>query len=133
MSRILALDHGAARCGVAVTDPSGTISIPLDPVERPDSRKGLARLVGICEEQQVSLVVIGHPLPLSGGESDQSLAARDFADRLGRRLAGVECRLFDERLTTVEADRRGGSASLDSRAAAVLLERWLEAGQGSAS
>ena len=132
MTRVLALDHGAARCGVAVGDPSGTIAVPLDPVDGPDSRKGLARLAGLCSELGVGLVVVGLPLSLSGAESGQTAAARDFAERLAAAVAPVPVELFDERLTTAEARARGGASQLDSRAAAVLLERVLESRQGDA-
>jgi putative Holliday junction resolvase len=122
--RVLALDHGAARCGVAVSDPTGTLATPLEPVLRPDTRKGLARVRAVISEQGVERVVVGLPLSLDGGDSDQTRAARAFAARLGETV-DVPVELYDERFTTAIAARAGGSASEDSRAAAVLLEDWL--------
>lgn len=126
MTRVLALDHGSVRCGMALSDPSGTIAVPIDAVERPDSRRGVAAIARVCTENGVGTVVIGLPLSLDGREGAQAAAAREFAQRLGERLGEARIELFDERLTTVEAVERGGSAAVDSRAAAVLLERWLE-------
>ena len=125
MTRVLALDHGAARCGVAVSDPTGTIVTPLAPVLRPDTRKGLAAVAALVTEREAERVVVGLPLSLSGGDSDQTRAARDFAERLGQRVR-VPVELYDERFTTRIAAQTGGSASEDSRAAAVLLESWLD-------
>ena len=124
MPRILALDHGAARCGCAISDPSGTLATPLEAVERPDTTKGLARLVLLVEEKGVERVVVGLPLTLRGEEGDQAAEARAFVERLGRRLK-VPVELHDERLTTRQANRTGGSEDADSRAAAHLLESYL--------
>ena len=68
MARILALDHGSARCGCAISDPSGTLATPLAVVERPDTKRGLARLARLVEEQGAEHVVVGLPLTLSGDE-----------------------------------------------------------------
>ena len=122
--RVLALDHGAARCGVAVSDPTGTLATPLEPVERPDTRRGLSRVVAVVEETAAERVVVGLPLSLSGDDSDQTRAARAFAERLAARVA-VPVDLYDERFTTRIAERTGGTAAEDSRAAAVLLEDYL--------
>ena len=122
--RVLALDHGAARCGAAVSDPSGTLATPLDPVLRPDTRKGLARVAELVAETGAERVVVGLPLGLSGRDTDQTRAARAFAEALGRRVR-VPVELYDERFTTAIAARSAGRAAEDSRAAAVLLEDWL--------
>jgi putative Holliday junction resolvase len=127
--RVLALDHGAARCGCAVSDPSGTLATPLDVVERPDSRRGLQALARLVEEQGAERVVVGLPLTLAGEEGFQATRARTFAERLERRLS-VPVELYDERLTTRLAERTGGRADPDSRAAAHLLESWLAAHAG---
>lgn len=121
---MLALDHGSARCGVAISDPSGTLATPLEPVLRPDTRKGLQRVRAVVEETGAERVVVGLPLSLRGGDSDQTKAARAFAERL-QAVLGVPVELYDERFTTSLALRAGGSGSLDSRAAAVLLGEWL--------
>jgi putative Holliday junction resolvase len=127
LSRALALDYGSARCGVALSDPTGTLATPLDPVERPSSDAGLARIADLVRECSVETVVVGLPLTLAGGESDQTAEARAFAQRLAEIVAPVPVRLHDERLTTAQARRAGGSASEDSRAAAHLLQAWLDA------
>ena len=123
--RVLALDHGAARCGVAVSDPTGTIVTPLEPVLRPDTKKGMQRVAAVVAEREAERVVVGLPLSLSGEDSDQTRAAREFADRLAARVRPVPVELYDERFTTRIAAQAGGRAAEDSRAAAVLLENWL--------
>jgi putative Holliday junction resolvase len=124
MARILALDHGSARCGCAISDPSGTLATPVAAVDRPDSKKGLAALARLVEEKGVERVVVGLPLTLQGEQGDQARAARAFAERLDRRL-NVPVELHDERLTTRLAERTGGAGDEDSRAAAHLLESYL--------
>lgn len=122
--RVLALDYGKARCGCAVSDPTGTLATPLDPVTAPNSRRGLARLRGLVAELGAERVVVGLPLSLSGADSAQTAETRGFAAALERALP-VPVELYDERFTTRLAERSGGRASEDSRAAAHLLEGWL--------
>jgi putative Holliday junction resolvase len=128
MSRVIALDHGEARCGVAVSDPTGELVTPLQVVERPDTRRGLARLADVIREREAELVVVGLPLTMSGDEGEQAQAARTFAGKLADAVA-VPVELYDERLTTRLADRTGGD---DSVAAAHLLESWLMTKRASA-
>jgi putative holliday junction resolvase len=123
--RVLALDYGSARCGCAVSDPTEVLAMPIEPIQRPGTRKGLARLTELVGELDVTRVVVGLPLSLSGGDSAQTAEARDFAARLQGALQ-VPVELYDERFTTRLAERTGGEASEDSRAAAHLLESWLE-------
>ena len=124
MSRVLALDHGSARCGCALSDPSGTLATPLPAIERPDTRRGLAAIVRLVEERGAERVIVGLPLTLRGEEGEQAGRARRFAGRLGRRVS-VPVELHDERLTTRLAERTGGETDADSRAAAHLLESYL--------
>jgi putative Holliday junction resolvase len=126
MSRVLALDHGEARCGVAISDPTGELVTPLDVVERPDTRRGLARVADLVREREAERVVVGLPLTLAGVEGAQAQAARAFAERLSESV-DVPVEMHDERLTTRMADRSAGSAAPDSVAAAHLLESWLQA------
>jgi putative holliday junction resolvase len=126
VKRVLALDHGSARCGVAVSDPTGTLATPVGIVERPDTKRGLERVVALAREHDASVVVVGLPLSLAGGDSAQTGEARAFAARLRERL-DVPVELYDERFTTTLAQREPGAAAEDARAAAVLLEGWLEA------
>jgi putative holliday junction resolvase len=122
--RVLALDYGAARCGVAVSDPTGTLATPLDAVLKPGTKKGLQRLRELVRELEVERVVVGLPVSLGGGDSAQTRETRHFADRLGA-VVDVPVELYDERFTTSLAAQAGGNAALDSRAAAVLLDEWL--------
>ena len=124
--RVVALDYGSARCGVAVSDPSGTLATPLDAIVRPNTRKGFNRLLAAIRAHEPARVVVGLPLSLSGRDSAQTIEAREFAERLAATLA-VPVELYDERFTTALAQQRPGSAAEDSRAAAVLLEDWLAA------
>jgi putative Holliday junction resolvase len=124
MSRVLALDFGEARCGCAISDPTGTLATPLEAVERPDTRRGMQRIVELTRQRDVALVVVGLPLSLSGEEGPQALTTREWAGRLAARLH-VPVELHDERLTTRQAERTGGRADEDSRAAAHLLEAYL--------
>ena len=126
MKRVLALDHGSARCGVAVSDPTGTLATPVGIVERPDTKRGLERVVELVREHDASVVVVGLPLSLAGGDSAQTGEARAFAARLSERL-DVAVELYDVRFTTTLAQQAPGAAAEDARAAAVLLEDWLEA------
>jgi putative holliday junction resolvase len=122
--RVLALDYGRVRCGCAVSDPTGVLATPIEPVRAPASRRGLARLRALVVELSADRVVVGLPLSLSGRDSAQTVETREFAARL-RALLPVPVDLYDERLTTRLAERTGGQASEDSRAAAHLLESWL--------
>jgi putative Holliday junction resolvase len=128
--RVLALDYGSARCGCALSDPTGTIVTPIDPVLRPGTRRGLLSLVQLVRERAVERVIVGLPLSLRGTDTEQTRETREFAERLARRLGGeVPVEMHDERFTTRLAQRMEGpfSASEDSRAAAHMLESWLTA------
>ena len=128
--RVLALDYGSARCGAAISDPTGTLATPIEPVLRPATRKGFARVLELVREREAERVVVGLPLTLSGGDSAQTAEARAFAARLAAAVR-VPVELYDERFTTAIAQRSAGTgASEDSRAAAVLLEDWLARNAG---
>jgi putative holliday junction resolvase len=130
MMRVLALDYGSARCGCALSDPSGTIATPLQAIERPGGRRGLAALQELVREREVERVIVGLPLSLRGGDTDQTRETRAFARRLAAKLGEeVPVEMHDERLTTRMARRATGQpvAGEDSRAAAHLLESWLVA------
>ena len=123
--RVVALDFGSARCGVAASDPTRLLVTPLEPVLQANTRKGINRLGTIVREREAVAVVVGLPLGLGGHDTQQTTETRAFAERLAARVDPVPVVLFDERYTTAIAARTGGSASEDSRAAAVLLEDWL--------
>ena len=112
---------------MAVSDPSGTLATPLEPVLRPGTKKGLQRLTELVGELGAERVVVGLPVSLSGSDSAQTRETRQFADRLQAAVA-VPVELYDERFTTSLAQQTGGTAALDSRAAAVLLDEWLNVG-----
>ena len=126
--RVLALDYGSARCGCAVSDPTGTLATHIDHIERPGTRKGLVRVADLVREREIGRVVVGLPLGLSGDDTDQTRETREWAAKLVERIKPVPVELYDERFTTSIASRSGGGqTSEDSRAAAVLLEDWLAA------
>jgi putative Holliday junction resolvase len=128
--RVLALDYGSARCGCALSDPSGTIVTPIAEVPRPASRRGLAALRELVREREVERVVVGLPISLDGTDTEQTRETREFAHRLASTLGEeVPVEMHDERFTTRMAQRMQGpfSAGEDSRAAAHLLESWLAA------
>jgi putative pre-16S rRNA nuclease len=132
--RVLALDYGSARCGCALSDPTGTLATPIDPIERPATRRGFARVTELVRDRGVERVVVGLPLGLSGADTAQTRETRAFADRLAEAVA-VPVEMYDERFTTAIAARSGDPrTSEDSRAAAVLLDDWLvrHAGEGEA-
>jgi putative Holliday junction resolvase len=118
--RVLALDYGSARCGCALSDPTGTIVTPIEPIPRPSDRRGLAALATLVTEREVEHVLVGLPLSLRG-------QTRAFAAALSARLGtDVSVELYDERFTTrIAASIEHAATSEDSRAAAVLLEEWL--------
>jgi putative Holliday junction resolvase len=122
--KVLALDYGRARTGVAVSDPTGTVARPLGVVELADTPRGLDRISAIVGAEQPDRVVVGLPLTLRGAEGAQAEATRRFADALADRL-DVEVDLFDERFTTQLAEEQGGNAPEDARAAANLLSHYL--------
>ena len=128
--RVLALDYGSARCGCALSDATGTLATPIEPVARPATKAGIRALRELVAGREVDRVVVGLPLSLSGADSDQTREARAFADKLRSALAGsVPVDLYDERFTTSIAARTSAehapATSEDSRAAAVLLDDWL--------
>ncbi|MEI7888970.1 MAG: Holliday junction resolvase RuvX [Actinomycetes bacterium] len=125
MSRVVALDHGSARCGVASSDPSGTIVTPLEAIAKPDTPAGMEAIKDVVQEREAALVIVGLPLSMDGGATEQTNRVQHFAAQLRKLLSPVDVEVFDERLTTKAAQEIGGTSSEDSRAAAVLLERWL--------
>ncbi len=133
VSRILALDVGKKRIGLAVSDPLGLTPIALPTLHRTRIREDLARLKALAEERSVTTLLVGHPLHMSGDESRQSEYTREFAQRLSEFLH-LPVVYWDERLTTAEAHRlmRDNGATLEQRKKAVdqmsailLLESYL--------
>jgi putative Holliday junction resolvase len=126
MSRVLALDYGSARCGCALSDPSGTLATPIDAIAEPASESGLNSIAALVVAEHVDEVVVGLPVGLSGQEGPQATETRAFSDRLGE-LLDVPVSTYDERFTTRMAQRTPGRTPEDSRAAAHLLTSYLDA------
>lgn len=136
MGRVLAIDFGKARCGVAVTDPLRIAANGLPTVETP---KLLDFLVDYCSREQVDLIVMGEPKTLSGEDSDSMRYIRPFLGRLKKALPHMPVEMFDERFTSSIAHREmlaGGfrksqrreRGRTDQMAATIILTDWLNAG-----
>jgi putative holliday junction resolvase len=120
---VLALDYGTARCGCAISDPTGTLVRPLPAVEPPEAE----RIAQLAKEFDAQRVVVGLPVSLSGEEGEQAGLSRAFAAELGG-LLDLPVEMYDERLTTTMAERsarEGAKGDPDSLAAAHLLEGYL--------
>ena len=131
--RVLGVDLGEKRIGLALTDPSRTIASSLGHMARRGNRRDVEALAALVAEHEVAEVVIGLPLHLSGEESPGSRRARAFAQKLSERIP-LPVRLIDESLTTAEAEevlveadvsRRKRRQVIDGMAAALILRAWL--------
>lgn len=135
--RVLAIDFGERRVGLAVSDPTGTLASPLPTLKRrAGKRPPLKALEAVAAEWGVEAIVMGLPLDLSGSETEWSMQVRDVADELGRRL-GLPVHFVDERMTSVRAERAVRSLGLpkhkreekgrvDQAAAILILQFWLD-------
>jgi putative Holliday junction resolvase len=124
--RILALDYGSARTGVAVSDPTGTIARPVEVVEHASTDAGLTRLAQLVREHDAERVVVGLPLTLRGEHGAQAAETDRFVEALSAAV-DVPVERFDERFTSTLAGPGPGS---DARAAAHLLDGYLEWSRG---
>ena len=137
--RVIGIDLGTRRIGIAVSDSSGTLASPRRTLERSgDPGRDRAALVALIEEEGAGRVVVGLPVSLDGRHGPAARAAQAEADALAWALAptGVAVETFDERFTTVTAQqalsaagrsRRAQRAVIDQAAASVMLQAWLEA------
>jgi putative Holliday junction resolvase len=123
--KVLALDYGAARTGVAVSDATGTIARPVGVVERAASDGGLLEIRRLVERHEAERVVVGLPLTLRGEHGEQARETVVFVEAV-RATVGIPVETYDERFTTALAARGGGDAEEDARAAAHLLESYLQ-------
>ncbi len=123
--KVMALDYGSARTGVAVSDPTGTLARPLGVVQRAGSETGFAELARLVRDEQVERIVVGLPLTLRGERGEQAAESERFAEAL-REAVDVPVELYDERFTTDLAQRTPGTAAEDALAAAHLLSTYLE-------
>lgn len=124
--KVLALDYGSARTGVAVSDPTGTLARPVGVIERAGSEAGIERLVELIVSEGAERVIVGMPLTLRGERGEQARETERFVDAL-RGAVNVPVEGFDERFTTDLAEQDPGSRNLpaDARAAAHLLTSYL--------
>jgi len=122
--KVLALDYGSARTGVAVSDPTGTVARPVGVVERAGTEAGLARLVELIREHEAERVIVGLPLTMAGAHGEQAAETDAFVTLL-RNAIDVPIESFDERFTTDLAEQGGGGHPTDARAAAHLLSSYL--------
>ena len=122
--KVLALDYGSARTGVAVSDPSGTVARPLGVVERAASEAGIARLVELAREEDVERIVVGLPITLRGEHGAQAQETDRFVELL-RAAVDLPVESFDERFTTKLAEAGESRAEQDAVAAAHLLSSYL--------
>ncbi len=120
----MALDYGAARTGVAVSDPTGTLARPLDVVEKAATEAGIARVLALATAEEVERIVVGMPVTLRGERGAQAHETERFVDVL-RRATELPVESFDERFTTKLARASGGDAPEDAVAAAHLLDGYL--------
>lgn len=132
--RILAIDYGRRRIGLALSDESGATAHPLATLQRVNRRSDLRRLREICREKGVGRVIVGHPLHMSGEAGEMAAEAARFAERV-KKATGIETELVDERLTSWQAEQMAGEmasakrrkeSQLDDVAAAILLREYLE-------
>jgi len=131
---VLALDLGQSRIGVAISDPERRVAVPIGTI-RTGAPADVKAIAAIVREQQVTEIVVGHPLSLSGRKGEAADHAEKFAEAL-RDFLGVSVALQDERLTTVQAERQLGQAGLrgrarrevvDQAAATIILQAYLDA------
>jgi putative Holliday junction resolvase len=122
--KVLALDYGSARTGVAVSDPTGTVARPLEVVARAASDEGIARLLELARQEEVDRIVIGLPLTLRGERGGQAEETERFIASL-RAATDLPVESFDERFTTKLAEASQTRAAPDAAAAAHLLSSYL--------
>jgi len=134
--RVLAVDPGQARIGLAISDALGVTAQPIDHLEHVGSRRDLNNIAERARANDVHTVVIGLPLTLAGDDGPAATVSRQMAEGLQRRLPGVRIELWDERLTTVQAERTMVAGNvrrkkrrqrIDSLAATLILQNWLDA------
>ncbi|MDP9392598.1 MAG: Holliday junction resolvase RuvX [Actinomycetota bacterium] len=133
--RVLGVDVGTVRVGVALSDPTGTIASPLETLRRAKNGSDLDRLAALVVEHEVAEVVVGEPRHLSGASGASARDASAYSEALAGRIADVPVYLIDERLSTVTAAghlREGGIDSrqqrsvIDQAAAVVILQQFLD-------
>jgi putative Holliday junction resolvase len=122
--KVLALDFGSARTGVAVSDPTGSVARPVGVVERAATASGIARILELVSGEDVELIVVGLPVTLRGERGAQAEETERFVDAL-RAATDLPVESFDERFTTKLAAAGAAKAPEDAVAAAHLLTSYL--------
>jgi putative holliday junction resolvase len=120
--RVIALDVGEVRIGVAISDPGRTVALPAGTIQVAGGPQDLKAVAALVREHEVSTVVVGHPLSLSGRRGPAAMRAEQFAEGL-RLVLDVPVDLQDERLTTVEAERALRAAGADARKARRVIDQ----------
>lgn len=140
--RVMGIDYGSRRVGVAMSDSLRTVATPLETLEVETSKLLFRRLRDLVAEHRVTAVVVGLPLHMDGGRGELALAAEEFAEKIRRQIPRLPVYLWDERLSSAEAERmlRHGEAKADRRkamrdqlAAQLILQSWLDAAEHSLS
>jgi len=140
LGRVLAVDWGAARIGLAISDPTRTLATPLATLHEKDKGAQIRRVVTLIAEHEVTHVLVGLPLELDGSSGDTTRSATKYAEKL-QTLVSVQVTLVDERFTSAIAEERLTASKrrfnsratkglIDSAAAAVLLQGWLDSQPG---
>lgn len=136
--RVLAVDYGERRVGLALSDPAGLIAQGLETIQKAGTVESLASIVDIVEEQQVREIILGLPVHMDGTTGEMAGKVEAFADEL-RKKVSCDVRTWDERLTSVSARRamhemggstRGNKGGLDRIAATLLLQNYLDFRRG---
>ena len=140
--RILAVDWGTRRTGLALSDETQTLAQPLATLtQRAGKRFPMGQLLDLVNRHHVTGIIVGLPLDETGAEGDAAHAARGLADDIKRRVRDVEVTMWDERMTTARVlsavremggSTRGRKADLDAMAAALLLQHYLDTKKGTA-
>jgi putative Holliday junction resolvase len=127
MGRILALDVGERRTGIAISTPEGTLALPLRIIERSTEAADIDEIARLAQAESVEAIIVGLPVSLDGTEGPQARRMRSFAGRL-KKATGLNVELWDERLSSVQAERsrthRG--RPVDDIAAAIILQGFLD-------
>ena len=134
MNRVLGIDHGEARIGLAVSDELGMLAHPLETIHLKNTRDPLARIAAICERDRIASIILGLPRNMNGSYGPAAEKIRAFAEKLRARVT-CEVKLWDERLTSVAAQRslhevgrnvKNSREIIDQVAAQIILQSWLD-------
>jgi putative holliday junction resolvase len=134
MNRVLGIDHGEARIGLAVSDELGMLAHPLETIHLKDTPDPLARIAAICERDRIAAIILGLPRNMNGTYGPAADKIRAFAEKLRARVT-CEVKLWDERLTSVAAQRalheagrnvKNSREIIDQVAAQMILQGWLD-------